>query len=120
MAYGFVIAPMARGLRITTGAEFTGRDSGATPVQLVRAEKAARELLDLGTSVDPEPWFGTRPFLASMLPVIGEAPRHKGLWFHFGHGHQGFTLGPASARLLAELVTGEAPCVDPTPFLPKP
>ncbi|MDR3372960.1 MAG: FAD-binding oxidoreductase, partial [Ancalomicrobiaceae bacterium] len=40
-------------------------------------------------------------------------------WFHFGHGHQGFTLGPASGRLFAELVTGEAPSVDPTPFLPK-
>ena len=72
---GYVMAPMARGLRITTGAELTGRDAPATPLQLERAERAARQLIDLGSSVDPEPSFGTRPFLADMLPVIGEAFR---------------------------------------------
>jgi D-amino-acid dehydrogenase len=113
---GYVLAPMARGLRITSGAELTGRDAPATPVQLTRAERAARELIDLGSSVDKEPWFGTRPFLADMLPVIGEAPDHPGLWFNFGHGHQGFTLGPASGRLLAELLVGATPAIDPSPF----
>lgn len=117
--FGYVMAPMARGLRITTGAEFTGYDAPATPVQLGRAETAARELLDLGQAVDPEPWFGTRPFLAGMLPAIGKAPNHKGLWFNFGHGHQGFTLGPASGRLLAEIMTGNGhPMVDPAPYDP--
>ena len=38
----------------------------ATPAQLGRAERFARELIDLGSSVDPEPWFGTRPFLADI------------------------------------------------------
>ncbi len=54
-----------------------------------------------------------------MLPVIGPAPRHRGLWFHFGHGHQGFTLGPASARLLAERMCGQTPYVDPAPYDPS-
>lgn len=114
--WGYVLAPMARGLRITTGAEFTGRDAGATPVQLDRAERAARELIDLGGSVDPDPWFGERPVLAGMLPVIGEAPRHPGLWLDFGHGHQGFTLGPASGTLLAEMIVGGRTAIDPAPY----
>ncbi len=113
---GYVLAPMARGLRMTSGAELTGRDAPATPVQLGRAERAARELIELGSSVDAAPWFGTRPFLADMLPVIGAAPDHPGLWFNFGHGHQGFTLGPASGRLLAELLVGSTPAIDPAPF----
>jgi D-amino-acid dehydrogenase len=117
--WGYVLAPMARGLRITSGAEFTGRDAGATPVQLDRAERAARELIDLGDSVDPEPWFGDRPVLAGMLPVIGAAPAHPGLWFDFGHGHQGFTLGPASGRLLAEMIVGSGPMIDPAPYRPR-
>jgi D-amino-acid dehydrogenase len=50
--------------------------------------------------------------------VIGPAPRHPGLWFAFGHGHQGLTLGPVTGRLVAELLSGEAPCVDPRPFAP--
>jgi D-amino-acid dehydrogenase len=54
-----------------------------------------------------------------MLPVIGRAPRHRGLWFAFGHAHHGFTLGPATGRLVAELMAGEAPFVDPAPFAPE-
>jgi D-amino-acid dehydrogenase len=44
--------------------------------------------------------------MADMLPVVGPAPRHDGLWFNFGHGHQGFTLGPTTAGLLAEAMLG--------------
>ncbi|SEQ93882.1 D-amino-acid dehydrogenase [Faunimonas pinastri] len=118
-ANGYVLAPMAKGLRITTGAELTKFDAPATPVQLRRAEEAAAELLDLGAPVEAEPWFGTRPCMPDMLPAIGPAPRHKGLWFNFGHGHQGFTLGPASGRLLAELMSGEKPFVAAEPFSPR-
>ena len=51
-----------------------------------------------------------------MRPVIGPAPRHKNLWFNFGHAHHGLTLGPVTGRLLAELVTGQAPFTDPSPY----
>jgi D-amino-acid dehydrogenase len=51
-----------------------------------------------------------------MKPVIGPAPNHPGLWFNFGHAHQGFTLGPASGRLMADMIEGRAPFVDPTPY----
>lgn len=115
---GSVLAPMRAGTRITTGAELMGDAGMPAPSQLLRAEAAAGELMDLGAPVENAPWSGVRPCMPDMLPVIGEAPRHKGLWFHFGHGHQGLTLGPASARLVAELMTGEQPYVDPAPFAP--
>ena len=117
-ANGYALAPMARGLRLTTGAEFTGPDAPATPVQLRRAETAARQLLALGEPLEPEPWFGTRPCMPDMLPVVGPAKRHAGLWMNFGHGHQGFTLGPITGRLLADLMSGETPIVEPTPYRP--
>ncbi len=116
---GYVAAPMERGLRITSGAELTAHDAAGTPVQLGRAEAAARALLDLGTPVESEPWFGTRPCMPDMLPVVGPVPGQPGLWLHFGHGHQGFTLGPATARLLAELMTGETPYLPAAPFAPS-
>lgn len=115
-ALGYAMAPMAKGIRITTGAELTSPDAPATPVQLGHAEAAARGLLDLGTRVEPEPWFGTRPCMPDMLPVLGPAPRHRGLWLNFGHGHQGFTLGPATGRLLAEMMNGGATSIDPAPY----
>ncbi|KAF1019419.1 MAG: D-amino acid dehydrogenase 1 [Paracidovorax wautersii] len=116
--HGVVLAPMKRGLRLTTGAEFAAQDAPATPVQLVRAERAVERLLGLGQPVEDTPWLGARPCTVDMKPVIGPAPRHRGLWFHFGHGHQGFTLGPASARLLAERLCGEPPYIDPAPYDP--
>ena len=115
-AFGYVMVPMARGLRITTAAEFSAPDAGPTPVQLARAEAVARELIDLGHPVEAEPWFGTRPCMPDMLPVIGRAPRHPGLWLHFGHGHQGFTLGPVTGRMLAEMMSGEPPIADASPY----
>jgi D-amino-acid dehydrogenase len=115
---GYVLAPMQRGLRLTTGAELAPIDAPPTPVQLVKAEALARELVDLGEPLPEPPWLGARPCTADMLPVMGPAPRHKGLWFNFGHAHQGFTLGPVAGRLLAEMVQGQTPWIDPTPYLP--
>lgn len=115
---GYVLAPQRRGLRLTTGAEIARIDAVPTPVQLARVEAEARGLLELGSAVEAEPWFGSRPCCADMKPVIGPAMRHRGLWFNVGHGHQGFTLGPASARLLADLLEQRTPFVDPLPFLP--
>lgn len=100
-----VLSPMERGLRIATAVELPGR---ARPDhrQLRRAETAARRLIDIGPPVEDTPWTGTRPCLPGMLPLVREAPRHPGLWLHFGHGHQGFTLGPATAWRLADAMEG--------------
>lgn len=113
---GYLLAPMARGVRLTTGAEFADRDAPKTPVQLGRAEPVAKTLFPLGERVDPEPWMGARPCTPDMMPIIGPAPRHKGLWFAFGHAHHGLTLGPVTGRLVAEMMTGEPTVVDPTPY----
>ncbi len=112
----FVLAPMKRGLRLTTGVEFADRDAAPTPVQLAKTRAVAEKLFPLGEPIEPQPWMGRRPCLADMLPVIGPAPRHKGLWFDFGHQHLGLTQGPISGRLLAEMMTGETTCIDPTPY----
>jgi D-amino-acid dehydrogenase len=116
VANGYALTPMVKGIRLTTGAEFALRDAPATPVQLSRAEPLAREIFPLGERVDAEPWLGRRPCLPDMLPVVGRAPGQDGVWLNFGHHHLGFTLGPVTGRLLAELMTGEAPFTDPAPY----
>ena len=113
---GYMLAPMQRGIRLTTGAEFALRDAIRTPVQLGRAEPFARELFPLAERLDHEPWMGSRPCTPDMLPIIGRAPRHQNLWFAFGHAHHGLTLGPVTGRLIAEMVAGETPFVDPAPY----
>jgi D-amino-acid dehydrogenase len=113
---GYFMVPMRRGVRLTTGAEFAMRDAIRTPVQLGRAEPIARDLFPLAERLDTEPWMGARPCTPDMLPIIGKAPRHDNLWFSFGHAHHGLTLAPVTGRLLADLVTGSTPFVDPTPY----
>ena len=113
---GYVLAPMARGVRLTSGAEFARRDDPPSSAHIDRLERYGRELFPLGARLDAAPWLGRRPCLPDMAPVIGPAPRHEGLWFDFGHQHLGLTLGPVSGRLIAELMTGEKPFIDPKPF----
>jgi len=113
---GYLLAPMNKGIRLTTGAEFARRDAPPTPVQIERTLPLARDMFPLGDTIEDRPWMGSRPCLPDMLPVIGRAPRHKGLWFDFGHQHHGLTLGPVSGRLIADMVTGETPFTDPKAF----
>ena len=113
---GYLLAPMARGIRLTTGAEFALRDAPKTPVQLERAEPVAKTLFPLGPRLDQEPWMGARPCTPDMMPIIGPAPRHKNLWFAFGHAHHGLTIGPVTGRLVAEMMTGATPFTDPKPY----
>jgi D-amino-acid dehydrogenase len=113
---GYVLTPMLGGIRLTTGAEFARSDAPPSPVQLAKVEPLAREIFPLAARRDAQPWMGRRPCLPDMLPIIGHAPRHQGLWFDFGHHHLGFTMGPVSGRLLAELMTGEETFTNPAPY----
>jgi D-amino-acid dehydrogenase len=113
---GYCLTPMEQGIRLTTGAEFAARDAAPTPVQFDRLMPAARELFALGEPIEPQPWLGSRPCFADSRPVIGRAPRQRGLWLAYGHGHWGLTLGPVTGRLVAEMMTGATPFCDPKPY----
>ncbi len=113
---GFALAAMTKGVRLTTGAEFADRDAPPTPIQLERCEPKARELFPLDQRAESTPWLGRRPCLPDMRPVIGEAPRHRGLWFLFGHAHHGLTNAAVTGRLIAEMMTGEQPFCDTAGF----
>ncbi|MBB5685684.1 NAD(P)/FAD-dependent oxidoreductase [Sphingobium boeckii] len=116
--HGYVLAPMRHGIRLLTGAEFAPVSAPSTPVQIGRAEPLARAALPaLGMAADSTPWLGARPCMPDMLPVIG-AGSERGLWYAFGHAHQGFTMGPTTGVLLAQLITGEEPFTDPKPYRP--
>jgi D-amino-acid dehydrogenase len=113
---GYLLAPMARGIRLTTGAEFARRDSPPDYTQVEKGEIFARKLFPLGDRLDATPWMGRRPCLPDMLPALGPAPGQPGLWAHFAHQHHGLTLAASGGRLLAEILVGETPYADPAPF----
>ncbi|CAB3825662.1 D-amino acid dehydrogenase 1 [Achromobacter animicus] len=101
---GYVLSPMARGLRLSTGVELNACEAPARPEQLDLAEQRAREAFPLGDRLDAAAWLGRRPTLPDSRPMIGEAPRHPGLWLALGHQHIGFSTAPGTAKVLAELM----------------
>jgi len=113
---GYLLGPMNKGIRLTTGAEMTSLYGPLKAGQIQLCERIARDILPFGKAIEPQPWFGSRPCLPDMKPIIGPAPKHKHLWLAFGHAHQGFTLGPTTGRLLAEMLYQQPTFVDPTPF----
>lgn len=62
--------------------------------------------------------LGHRPSTPDGLPVIGPSPRHPDIVHAFGHGHVGLAAAPASAELVADLLAGRAPVIDPRPYRP--
>ena len=113
---GYVITPMEQGIRMTTGVEFAARDAAPTPRQFDLALPKAHELFPLGDPADDKTWLGCRPCFPDSRPVIGRAPGVPGLWLAIGHAHWGLTLGPATGRLLAEMMAGATPFCDPAPY----
>ena len=114
----YILTPMEQGYRITSGVELKPRDAPASPDQLAAALVSAREAFPLGAALDKEPWRGARPTMPDSLPMIGEVPSQPGLYAAFGHQHIGFTMGPGTGALIADLVTGTRPIIDPLPYAP--
>ncbi|NKB21787.1 MAG: FAD-dependent oxidoreductase [Alphaproteobacteria bacterium] len=113
------MTPQQQGVRVTSGVELTDRDAPLNDRQVEQSIRSARQATSLGDKVEDTPWMGRRPTLVDSLPMIGAAPQHQGLWFNFGHQHNGLSTSAASAELLADLFENKTPVVDDAPFKPN-
>lgn len=113
----YFMAPMEQGFRITSGVDLSLRDAPDDHRQIDGVTASAREAFPLAEVVG-ETWRGARPTLPDSLPMIGQAPDRPGLWLAFGNQHIGFSTGPITGEILAALICGEVPPVDPKPFRP--
>jgi glycine/D-amino acid oxidase-like deaminating enzyme len=63
-----------------------------------------------------ERWAGMIDATPDVVPVIDRVETIPGLFLASGFSGHGFGLGPGAGKLMAEMVMGETPCVDPAPF----
>lgn len=114
----FVATPMEDGVRCAGIVEFGGLDLPAhrPPIELILRQ--VKEAFPALTFTRYDEWLGHRPAPSDSLPLIGEVPRHRGIFLAFGHHHVGLTTGPKTGRLLAALISGETPGLDMTPYTP--
>ncbi len=105
------------GFRLGSTMEFSGYDDSLNPVRLAALERSAAEYLHqpVGATVH-ERWCGWRPMTWDDLPVLGRAPRCDHVWIAAGHGMLGVSMSTGSAQLMADLITGSATAIDPSPY----
>ncbi len=97
--------------------EDVGFDKQTTEEALLDLRASAERLWPALRGVAPiRQWAGLRPASPNGIPFIGEVPNIKGLWVNAGQFRNGLVLAPASARLLADLMLGREPIVDPAPY----
>ena len=63
-----------------------------------------------------ERWAGCIDAVPDAVPIISKVEKLEGFHLCTGFSGHGFGLGPGAGKLMAEIVTGEKTCVDPSPF----
>ena len=111
------ITPLASAYRIGSTMEFAGYDSSLNPARLrLLRDGAALYLREPEAEPVLESWYGWRPMTPDGLPLIGRVGAFDNVYLAAGHGMLGVSMAPATGRLIAELVCGQTPHLDPQPY----
>jgi D-amino-acid dehydrogenase len=115
------VTPMGDTLRVGGTMEIAGLNEEINPVRV-------RGIVDSFCRYFPEfqpadfagvqPWRGLRPCSPDGLPYLGRTQKFVNLSLSTGHAMMGLSLGPASGKILAEILSGETPSLDLTLLVP--
>lgn len=75
-----------------------------------------QEFPDLKNIRIAQSWGGVIDFTPDDVPIISTIEKIPGLVIACGFSGHGFGLGPGTGRLVADLIMGSTPIVDPTPY----
>ncbi len=99
--------------------EDAGFDKTVHPSDIAHLRSLAAALLSpLADAPQLEAWAGLRPATPDGLPFLGPLPAQPNHFIATGHYRDGILLAPATARVMAQLLSGETPSIDLTPFSP--
>jgi D-amino-acid dehydrogenase len=111
-----VFSRLGRRLRVAGTAEFAGYD---TSVSHARCQSILRRTFEIFPRIaacrEIEYWAGLRPATPGNVPLVG-ATRFPNLFLNTGHGTLGWTMACGTGKLLADLVGGRTPAIDPLPY----
>ncbi|MBO0699190.1 MAG: FAD-dependent oxidoreductase [Zavarzinella sp.] len=111
------VTPMRSGYRLGSMMEFVGFDDSIRPERIGYLKEAASLYLrEPAGEVVEETWSGWRPMTPDGRPVIGPSPAISNVMIAAGHNMLGLSMAPATGRLVAELLDGRPPHVDPRPY----
>lgn len=114
------VSPFENGYRLGSMMEFSGFDT-SIPQQRIQQLRASAEdfLVEPHTEDVLDVWYGWRPMTWDSLPIIGQVPHLQNSYLATGHNMLGLATATGSGRLLAELIQGMPPHIDPAPYSPN-
>ena len=114
---GYVIPRSSGAIIAGSTTEYAGFTKATTEAGLTSIAAAASEILPALSSFSVvERWAGLRPGTADDLPVLGEDPIVKGLFYATGHYRNGILLTPVTAQAITELILGGRTGIDISRF----
>ena len=100
--------------------EDAGYDKTVHPADIARLQRLAAELLpQIASARVIESWAGLRPATADGLPLLGSVPGEPNCFLAAGHYRNGILLAPATARVMAQVLSGEPASIDLDSFSPS-
>jgi Glycine/D-amino acid oxidases (deaminating) len=117
--HGFVVTPLACGVRIGGAVEFAGLEAAPNFARSAALLAKAKRLMPGLRTEGGSEWMGFRPSLPDTLPAIGPSATDDRVVYAFGHGHLGLTQAAATARLVADLMSARPPAIDLEPYRPQ-
>jgi D-amino-acid dehydrogenase len=111
------VTPHRDALRVAGTLELVRDDLSIDERRLNAVLRGAQQVLAIPREpVLLEVWRGLRPCAPDGMPLIGRARGRGDVWLATGHQMIGLTAALATARLLADLMEGKPPGLDPAPF----
>jgi D-amino-acid dehydrogenase len=111
--------PLGEQLRIGGTLQLAGMNTAVAARRVDGIRRTVRSYLPRMEATETvETWSGLRPCTPDSMPFIGRAGRYGNLSVAFGHGYIGMGLAPATGELIAQIIAGKEPDIDPAPLRP--
>ena len=116
------VTPMNGFTRFAGTMEFTGNNDVVRKERVLAIANGAHLFypdLEINSAEIESAKTGLRPVSPDGLPYIGKSESIKNLTFATGHAMMGWSLGPATGKLVSELINDKKTCMNIASFSPE-
>lgn len=121
MEASMAVTPMRKFTRFAGTMEFSGINHTIRKERVLAIAKGAKKFypeLEITQEEIADAQTGMRPISPDGLPYIGKSKKIKNLTFATGHAMMGWSLGPATGKLVSQIIDGKKTTMDISAFAP--
>jgi D-amino-acid dehydrogenase len=115
--HSVAVTPFKDGFRLGSTMEFGGYNTQINEKRLGLLEEGAQHYLrDVRGEEIQEKWYGWRPMTHNGIPIISQTNTYTNTYIAAGHSMLGLSMGPATGKLISEIISGDKPHIIPEAF----